>query len=245
MIISYRHKFTFVHVTKTAGSSVSVYLARHLGPLDIMIGSWGDAMQRGVRPNFRSSAYAVLCVSPFSVIRSLATGRDLPVNRGYRNRFGKRLGDHATASQISRFDPKAWDRHFKFTFVRNPYLRVVSIYRWGYRDDPSPPGFSEMLRRMEEEEPRRPLTNWNSWKAYTIDNRIAVDFVGRQETFIGDMREICGRIGIPFDEALLTHEKRRRTTADYGTFYKPGDRERVARLFAPEIETFGYRFPGE
>jgi hypothetical protein len=100
-----------------------------------------------------------------------------------------------------------------------------------------------MLRQMEEDEPRRGLRYWNSWKTYTIDDRLAVDFVGRQESLAADLKTICERVGVPFDPALVTREKARGESVDYAAFYTPGDRERVERLFAPEIETFGYRFP--
>ena len=38
MIISYRHKFIFMHSRKTAGSSVTALLSHHLGPQDIQLG---------------------------------------------------------------------------------------------------------------------------------------------------------------------------------------------------------------
>ena len=242
MIISYRHKFIFLHATKTGGSAVSVYFARHLGPFDIMIGSWGDAARHGIRRNARARGHAILLRAAKS-LRKRGILRDY-IDRRMSERSGETLlWDHASARQVSQYDPKAWTEHFKFTFVRNPFERVVSIYRWNYRDHPDPPSFSEMLRRMEEDERGRGLRYWNSWKTYTIDDRIAVDFVGRQENLAADLATICDRIGLPFDPALVTREKRQGERVDSSALYKPGDRERVERLFAPEIETFGYGFP--
>lgn len=244
MIISYRHKFTFLHATKTGGSTVSVYFARHLGPFDIMIGSWGDAARHGIRRNLRARGHAMVLRAAKS-LRKRGILRDYIDRRMQERATEAMLWDHASARQVRDYDPKAWAQNFKFTFVRNPFERVVSIYRWNYRDHPEPPSFSEMLRRMEDEdEPGRGLRYWNSWKTYTIDDRIAVDFVGRQENLADDLATICERVGVPFEPAHLTREKQHGKRVDCSVFYTPGDRERVERLFAPEIETFGYRFPG-
>lgn len=119
---------------------MSVYLARHLGPRDIMIGSWGDAARHGIRPNLRARGHAVLHRLMKGVPKM--GGMHAFVDRRQRDRTGDGLWDHASARQVSQYDPKAWAGHFRFTFVRNSFERVVSIYRWNYRDHPDPPSFS-------------------------------------------------------------------------------------------------------
>jgi hypothetical protein len=242
MIISHRHRFIFVHVPKTAGTAISVYLSRYLGPMDIMIGPWGTAAQYGVRPNLRALYYGAR-QSPDRMLKALWIG-GLPqmVKAGLRARFGDGLWDHATAAQIEQFDPRSWDSYFKFCFVRNPFERVVSIYNWNYRKQESRPSFSEMLRRMEDGSLGIPGVGWDSWPLYTKSDRIAVDFVGRQESLADDMKAVCGRVGIPFDAARITSEKVNRAK-DVRSFYGPGDRDRVERIFSKELEAFGYGFP--
>ena len=243
MIISHKHRFIFVHIPKTAGTTVSVYLARHLGPLDIMIGSWGAAMAQGVRPNARTLFYAATRQSPVSIARALLKGRARNLlNSGLRSRFGREIWDHSSAAEIERFDPDAWRSYFKFCFVRNPFDRLVSFYHWHYRKHPAPPTFSEVLRMLDENDPQISRARWESWALYTKEDRPAVDFVGRQETFFDDMRTVCHRIGIPFDETLITHEKPFAQAPHYHAMYGPGDRERVERIFSQEIERFGYHY---
>jgi len=53
MIISHRHRFIFIHCRKTAGSAIKSLLARQLGPQDLQIGCWGDAVAAGAAPNRR------------------------------------------------------------------------------------------------------------------------------------------------------------------------------------------------
>ncbi len=99
-----------------------------------------------------------------------------------------------------------------------------------------------MLRRIEEGDPgAAPGTRWDSWALYTKNDRLAVDFVGRHETLVEDLQNVCDRVGIPFDETLITREKSNQVR-DLETYYEPGDRERVERIFAREIQTFGYVF---
>lgn len=71
MIISHRHKFIFIHVPKTAGSTVSAYLAREFGPWDVQLGSWKDALGNGAKAN-RLALIAMFChLSPLKIAQTL------------------------------------------------------------------------------------------------------------------------------------------------------------------------------
>jgi hypothetical protein len=158
-------------------------------------------------------------------------------------RFAGRLADHSSAGEIEAFDPAAWKNYFKFCFVRNPFERAVSLYNWHYRKATTRPNFSEMLRLIEEGAAERESINWRSWQLYTRDDEIVVDFVGRQERLSNDLRIVCDRLGLPFDDRFLIRAKANPTRPDIRKYYQPGDRERVERLFGAEIEHFKYRFP--
>ena len=53
MIISYKHKFIFIHCRRVAGTSIETLLSRFLGHNDILIGNWPSCYQSGVIPNKR------------------------------------------------------------------------------------------------------------------------------------------------------------------------------------------------
>ena len=96
MILNHEHQFIFVHVPKTAGTTVT----RSLAPLttfrDIELGGtkYGEAIQ-GM----------------------------------FAARFG--LRKHSTATAIKAKCPgHIWRRFFVFAFIRNPYARAYSLYRF-------------------------------------------------------------------------------------------------------------------
>ena len=72
-----------------------------------------------------------------------------------------------------------------------------------------------------------------------LDRSVALKVL--HERFAGDMQSFCGKIGLPFDPAALAFAKRG-PEYRYRDLFRPGDKEAVARAFAPEIERFGYMF---
>jgi hypothetical protein len=253
MILSHRLKFIFIHVAKTAGSSATTYLARYLGPRDLQLGALHECQEAGIRPNAR--AYFDLLRSGARITGRLAIassgGRRLveSIDQAQRERYRPFLGavpDHAGAERMRSYVPDAWRQYRKACFVRNPYERMVSYYLWRTRKADAPPSFSEYLEWLKRGDYSSGMLSetWRSWDLYTLDNEIAVDFIGRQENFVDDMRRLCELLDLPFKAERLCHSKRQ-NSYDYRDFYAPGDREVVARIFAPEIEHFGYTFGGE
>ena len=47
MILSHQQRFIFVHSRKTAGSAITAALNHHLGPRDIQLGAWPEAIASG------------------------------------------------------------------------------------------------------------------------------------------------------------------------------------------------------
>jgi hypothetical protein len=70
------------------------------------------------------------------------------------------------------------------------------------------------------------------------DGTCIVDFVGRFERLGSDFDEVCRRIGV---RASLPHVKKS-AHRDYRELYSPECRELIARVFAGDIERYGYAF---
>lgn len=249
VIISYRHRFTFLHCPKTAGSSINIALAPHLGPFDIMLGSEKERQALQVRPNLRTRLDAIRLHRPATLLTAAGIGRDRGKSifalqaKAYKRRFGP-VVDHPRADQVRDFDRHAFDAHFKFTFVRNPFARMVSLYLFLTRkpDEDRPP-FAQFLGDLVEG--RGALGRWrhlvDPWPIYAIGDRVVVDFIGRYETLDADFQRLCRHIGLP--DAPLGHTKVA-SRYDFRDFYDPGTRGLVQRLCEREVEHFGYCFDG-
>ncbi|MDZ7736248.1 MAG: sulfotransferase family 2 domain-containing protein [Gammaproteobacteria bacterium] len=235
MILSYRHRFIFVHLPKTAGSSVAAYLSRYLGPWDIYLGSVGDARRYGGRINIRTRLDHVHPRSLKDTAKRLIIDRRFKLRQKPMYRPMSPATAHARASEIQSYYPQAWDRSFVFCFTRNPWERLVSLYRWQSRSR-NMPAFTEFLE-MAAHKPERYLSS----PAYTIDGRIAVDFIGRYEYLHEDLCNICERIGLPFESGLLPHAKDS-PAYDYREYYGAKHKDLVASICRDEIEMFGYEF---
>jgi hypothetical protein len=257
MIVSHRHRFAFLHCRKAAGTSITIYLTRFLGPLDLHVGGSDGNRETGQPRNLRHHLDAIRYRfgRPFmaELVRAAAGRRrpDLdPIHRAvHRASFGPQPG-HASSADLRRVLGPRFDAYFTFCFVRNPFDRVFSDYVWRLRRrgiDRSEITFLEFLLRYSD--PGRPDPEGlipsvtDNWPIYTVDDRIDVDFVGRYETLHTDMATVCERIGLPYDPAAFPHTKK---APDHGRDYRRhyGEMERaiVTRLCGRELETFGYAF---
>lgn len=145
-----------------------------------------------------------------------------------------------------------WDRSFKFSFVRNPWDRAVSA--WRYLDRPgdlalglSFPEFLELVRTITpqyapEDRPR----NKFSWhvapqapQLLDASGKLLADFVGRTENLQTDFDEVCRRLEVPKTELPRVNTTERSAYQDY---YDDDSKQAVADLYALDIETFGYTF---
>lgn len=213
MLISDARRALFVHVPKTGGVSVGVTFTRTC-------------------PDARSKAPGV--VPP--------------------------LGRHAPYARILRAEPDVAD-YWSFAFVRNPWARMVSWWsmiddwnrEWGpasgrpqqgartmrgndlWRAAAAYSGFEEFVLRGTEELPRlgRPQVD------YLRAPEREVDFVGRTESFAEDLAEVERRLG--GDPTPVPH-RNRSPHGSYRDYYTPATRDRVAEVYAADLEAFGYTF---
>lgn len=255
MILSYRHRFIFLHCRKVAGSAIQLYLSNYLGDNDIQLGTRFDFAEHGIErqnPRYyrdirsaqglRLLAGRVLhspkCLLPRNFSDTLArVHKDV-----YKERFNSPYTGHVPAVYLRDFDRKAWDGFFKFCFVRNPYERAVSDYNWRVRARGKETGFREYLESVQRKiaELDHVSSRYDNWQIYTIDDEIAVDFVGRYENLHDDFRHACERIGLPAGE--LPVAKKGATRHDYRDYYGAREKALVSEIYRKEIEYFGYEF---
>lgn len=157
-----------------------------------------------------------------------------PPEAGHRPRNHAGFYNHMQGREIrARLGQEVWSGYFKFCFERNPWDKMVSWYfYWKTRFDQPAVSFQEFLQRRHF--PR-------DFDKYSIDDGIAVDFIGQYENLLDDFRRVCGHLGIPVPERLPRAKDGQRENRQ-GEMYTETTRTLVAVEFAREIQYFGYRF---
>lgn len=72
------------------------------------------------------------------------------------------------------------------------------------------------------------------------NNKIPIDFIGRFERLSQDFDYVCEKLNLSMDELprMVAGEE----SASYIDAYDPATIAVIARIYAPEITLFGYRF---
>jgi len=149
---------------------------------------------------------------------------------------------HLSLTQVRPyFRPQEFSSFFKFAFVRNPFDRFVSYCAFMTRD-----------RDIFERDPRQVMRHFlakpptghilfQPQHGFVTDaaGKLLTDYVGRVEEMQRSYDEIAARIGIPTTALERVNSSARR---DYRSYYTPELIAGVARLYARDLEVFGYRF---
>ena len=152
------------------------------------------------------------------------------------------ITEYLTCGYISR--PK-FDSYFKFCFVRNPWDRAVSMYKYLTNK-------TETFEQFLANGPGNPNSNlayfFRPQTDYALDpnNRVKVDFIGKFETLKEDLDPIITHLRL---NSELRHVNRSRTISDktnnrssYRDFYCQKTKKLIEKIYASDIETFNYKF---
>lgn len=207
MLISYHKQFLFVHIFKTAGTSITDGLARYC---------------------FRPES-----TRPSNWIAFLFTN--------WRKIHKKPIRKHATALEIrAALDREIFDSVFKFTFVRNPWDWQVSLYHY-ILDHPENHGHEETKKMGSFRNfvfSREKLSFTQTSCLVDESGNLLVDFIGKFENLNEDFQSICHKVGISANLPHINKSKR----MGYQDYYDVETRDLTARLYAEDIERFGYTF---
>lgn len=167
--------------------------------------------------------------------------------------FGNRGGGHRTVGQYKCvLGPLTYVRYFSFTFVRNPFSRLVSAYTFlkrGGLDEGNRAWAEEHLRGVHSFE--QFVLDWldeeRLWSYYHFKpqcyfvcdgrDRVGVDYVGRFEHLQEDFREVCRRLGVDVE---LAHRNVTGRQRPYQSYYTAATAARVVELYRSDFEVLGY-----
>lgn len=145
----------------------------------------------------------------------------------------------------SNFDASA----FKFTFVRNPFDRTVSMFTYLQKtgvlhDRMSFKTFCFMLN----DRAFAPIGSYNDQQLSICNPQVEwiknsdgsslVDFVGRMENVAADFHIVCDKLGITCD---LPHSNRS-VHGRYVEYYDDVSRSIIEDVYAEDLQHFDYRF---
>lgn len=158
--------------------------------------------------------------------------------------------NHMPAKKIrNKIGEEKWSECYKFSFIRNPYDRLVSWYFF-HKD-------TQNIKLYKQYNFKQWLFDGcpNHWTKgtgsgtlkplslhdYLLDeeDNLMVDFVGRVESINKDFQELTKIIGVPPVKLKHTNRSKRK---NYQTYYDKESRGQVQKLFAKDLELFKYKF---
>ena len=274
MIISDKYKFIFLHIPKTGGSSISAYLNQFLGKNDLQLKWSDALIDRipynnRVYKELNNKEGYNLIIKAFKKRVRDKRILDKPIlELAFKNIISKKLGSdsiHAKAEHIKKYvKAKKWKNYFKFCFIRNPYSHAFSSFVWDesrfqYNKYKVPYIHKKGLTKKKLNLNLKKIDKKNSIKTkdisdrsflfpgsqiYTINDKIAVDYIGKFEILEKELKKISKIIGLPKPKFKISYfNKKNDYNIDKSKFFDEENKRLVRKIWKKEFEVFNYKFP--
>jgi hypothetical protein len=180
-----------------------------------------------------------------------------PVEVTDRAGRSRRVGQHITLPQLLEAGlvrPDETGSLLTFTTVRNPFDSLVSLYtKKRFPDVNTDP----RLTGRKHHEALVALAGQSSSFADFLERRFGearrprhlypahlegADVVMRFEQLQADLSAVLDRLGVEGCPEIPRHNATIGRDTDYRTYYTDAARQLVERVFAPDLERFGYQF---
>lgn len=134
--------------------------------------------------------------------------------------------------------------YYKFGFVRNPYERLHSIYcdfKWSLDHTwdislKQAKSFEDFILNLEVKEYKNYIHLQPQTDYLFVDGKLGVDFLGRYENYLQDVRTILSFLDIQNKNI----PKLRNSTKIEPLFYSEEMKEVVRRVYKKDFENFNY-----
>ena len=149
---------------------------------------------------------------------------------------------HLTLEQLRPvFPPEDFAGFLKFAFVRNPFDRFVSYCSFITREKGHFDRDPHRVMRHFIDNPPWDHVLFQPQNSFITDagGKLLTDYLGRVETMQQSYDEVAARIGIASQELEKVNASRRGSYRDY---YDQQLIDGVAKLYARDLEYFGYSF---
>jgi chondroitin 4-sulfotransferase 11 len=166
------------------------------------------------------------------------------------NAIGLPIKNHLTAKEvIQKIGKKNWQDAYKFTVVRNPWDKVVSLFEYRRKKNKTEIASSGMTFtdwvNLSFGPVRDPFyyDNVKSFQAQVEwlkndEGIIDTDFIAKFESLSSDFDQIKAATGVSANLQHLNQSHRK----DYRSYYTPETRAIIAKRHAEDIAAFAYTF---
>lgn len=162
-------------------------------------------------------------------------------------------GHRALSTYLYLFDYEDFSNYFKFTFVRNPWDRLVSSYTFlkkGGMNSADNDWFQSNLSKyddfnvfVQEWLNKENIQSYHHFKPQIdyisdIHNKVSLDFIGRFENLESDFNKVASKLNI---QAKLTRVNST-PRGSYRKFYNDKTAEIVGDIYKEDIQMLGYEY---
>jgi hypothetical protein len=217
MIISHSKKYVFIHIYKTAGTSITSELIKHARFIEKISTYW-------------STRYIV------TLLANLFSLEDL--GKSWINGVHK----HATAGEIRDYLGKdRYKQYFSFSFVRNPFDLQVSLYHY-IKNSPEHRDYDIANKITFKQFVLREIKNRVKKQIDFLrdEDGIIVDYIGRFEKIEESMQFIYNKLNLP--SKSIVHQNKSTRLEGYRDYYDDELRLSVEQYFKDDLKTFKYEF---
>lgn len=224
MLLSHKKRFIFIHIYKTAGMTVMNEFLLYARLRDRLVHEYKTSR--------------LIC----SVVTFILGWQ----NGGYKQFAGHHM--HAKASELYEEMRESFENYFKFTFVRNPFDHLVSLYfyvgqvkRHPLHDQAKNNNFSEFIKWYIDTNPEKQIDFLLSQDRKTN----LVDFIGRYECLNQHLNQVKAGLGMEQSEDVARRNVSvSRKAKDYRECYSQTSVDLVQDYFRDDLDILGYCFDG-
>jgi len=139
-----------------------------------------------------------------------------------------------------------WADYFKFTFVRNPWDRMVSAYNYHIPGVKKGESFADFVRNYAWDEEGDPYNkHWLDQYLHVEgvnDGKGWIDFVGRFENLEEDWNKACKVIGTEWKLPHRNVNHANPRNKHYTDYYDDDSKKIVEEAYQRDLELYGYVF---